>query len=488
MPVASPSSAPQGPGLESGLKQQRKLAYEGLAAPLERLSVKQIVDFRDQDTVSRPVQDGAEAAACLLAEVDNSLTLEMANPVAARTGSRDWSDARKVMAKPGHYINAMRRFPYAVDSGRIPDEAIASVKSYVESGASPEPSAHQVAHQTHDWLHSAYQYFQLRRPAPSAPASSTPNVRATPAAPSSGYGRVESNGRRIPAAARGAADQVTRSMPGGSSSSTATRPQTAATLREPQSATPKSYTSAGVRPMSAHPRPVQLRPHGHSIGSNPRTDFSSMSTEARRIALGGLPEYEIELEQMRREVRELKSQEAKARWDLKRQEKRSVRDFKKHESEELRQWRAENDIAMKKIMDAKREDARKKDLLEARDLCEFRKERRTLEKEEEKKRIEENYNYNKDHANFRAELKEKEKREGEERAVFNAEKVALERQLKKEKALQEKAEREKARDLDRRLEIEKMKRDLQRQKEELTQQVQFTQSRMGDSVKSDVWF
>eukprot|EP00392_Amoebophrya_sp_AT5.2_P003292 g3297.t1 len=438
MPVASPSSAPQGPGLESGLKQQRKLAYEGLAAPLERLSVKQIVDFRDQDT------------------------------------------ARKVMAKPGHYINAMRRFPYAVDSGRIPDEAIASVKSYVESGASPEPSAHQVAHQTHDWLHSAYQYFQLRRPAPSAPASSTPNVRATPAAPSSGYGRVESNGRRIPAAARGAADQVTRSMPGGSSSSTATRPQTAATLREPQSATPKSYTSAGVRPMSAHPRPVQLRPHGHSIGS--------MSTEARRIALGGLPEYEIELEQMRREVRELKSQEAKARWDLKRQEKRSVRDFKKHESEELRQWRAENDIAMKKIMDAKREDARKKDLLEARDLCEFRKERRTLEKEEEKKRIEENYNYNKDHANFRAELKEKEKREGEERAVFNAEKVALERQLKKEKALQEKAEREKARDLDRRLEIEKMKRDLQRQKEELTQQVQFTQSRMGDSVKSDVWF
>ncbi len=35
----------------TALKQQRKAAYEALSAPLEKMSVKQIVEFRNQQTV-----------------------------------------------------------------------------------------------------------------------------------------------------------------------------------------------------------------------------------------------------------------------------------------------------------------------------------------------------------------------------------------------------------------------------------------------------
>lgn len=57
------------------LKQQRRAAYEALSGPLERLSVKQIVDFRSQD-VSRAVEDAAVATMTVVVEVDNSIQVE----------------------------------------------------------------------------------------------------------------------------------------------------------------------------------------------------------------------------------------------------------------------------------------------------------------------------------------------------------------------------------------------------------------------------
>ena len=51
--------------------------------------------------------------------------------------------------------------------------------------------------------------------------------------------------------------------------------------------------------------------YGESGKPTPSSMVSNISSEARRLALGGLPDWAIELEQMRREVKELKSIEAK---------------------------------------------------------------------------------------------------------------------------------------------------------------------------------
>ncbi|CAD7944649.1 unnamed protein product [Amoebophrya sp. A120] len=495
MVVAPASSSPLQSGspgdLAAALKEQRKVAYDGLSAPLEKLSVKQIAEFREQPVVSKAVEQGSEAALSLVTEVDNTLAVDVSG--------RDWDSARRVMGKPGHYINAMRRFPYAVDSGRIPDAAISRVRNYVESGSSPEPQAHPVAHQMHEWLHSAYSYFQLRRkpqvggPQPGPPGSAVSSsssarrvierpgatVSAGPTmrssyAPSSGSDWRANNHRAVTASANKSAVST-------ASSSSRPRPNTAAQNKSPQ-------LLKNTRPLTAQPRPKPAaREAGQSFGSATKSDFSTMSTEARRIALGGLPDYEIELEQMRREVRELKSQESKARWDLKRQEKKTVQQHKQEELEELRQWRSENERALKQLMDQKREDARKRDLLESRDYQAFKKERRRQEREADKKAIEDSYLYNRDHANYRQELKEREKLDAEERARVNAERVALDRQLKKEKLAREKTEQEESRNLDRRLEIEKMKKDLLRQKQELLDQVSFAQKKMADTVRGSQW-
>ena len=75
-----------------------------------------------------------------------------------------------------------------------------------------------------------------------------------------------------------------------------------------------------------------------------------MSSEARRLALGGLPDWEIELEQMKREIRDLKAQEAKTKWELMRQEKKDVAVHKKEAAAQLMDWRLDQRRAFKELV------------------------------------------------------------------------------------------------------------------------------------------
>ncbi len=140
-------------------EKSRKLAGEQHQLPDATSPLSKYVGPIVSLQVSRVVEDIAVATMVLIAEVDNTMEIE--------GGKKSWSSVQKVMSKPGHFINAMRRFPYAVDSGRIPDSACTEVRRYLQAGAQPEPDAHTVAQQAHQWLNAAYNYFQLRKKTPS---------------------------------------------------------------------------------------------------------------------------------------------------------------------------------------------------------------------------------------------------------------------------------------------------------------------------------
>ncbi len=101
--------------------------------------------------------------------------------------------------------------------------------------------------------------------------------------------------------------------------------------------------------------------------------------------------------------------------------------------------------------------------------------------------IEEEYAKSKDAADYRAFLLEQEKHAEEQRGREAAERVQIEREIKKAKQQADKEDIADRRLQDRKLEIEKMKRDLLMQKQQLLQNVGYAQQCMGNEIKSEMW-
>ncbi len=117
-------------------------------------------------SVSQAVERCAVAAMMICLALDDSAAVS--NPQHLTT-TKNWQHCQKLMQKPGKYfINTLRRFPYAVDSGRIGDDDMAECQHYVDSGMQPEPnSAHEGAIALSQWCQAAMHYWRLRKKTPS---------------------------------------------------------------------------------------------------------------------------------------------------------------------------------------------------------------------------------------------------------------------------------------------------------------------------------
>jgi len=102
-----------------------------------------------------------------------------------------------------------------------------------------------------------------------------------------------------------------------------------------------------------------------------------------------LQDWRRMFEDSKKEVREIRAVEARMRWDLWRDENRSrILDEKAVETE-IRDWRRKQSHEMKTHMEEKNHDALVRALLESKQLQEFRREQKMLQKEEDLKAIEE---------------------------------------------------------------------------------------------------
>ncbi|CAE8635679.1 unnamed protein product [Polarella glacialis] len=87
----------------------RRSAFEAISIAQESISVKGIMELQRQTEVSEAAKAVLSAAMCMVAGVDDaSMQVD-----AAGIPLGSWSDLRALLGKPGNFINALRRFPYA---------------------------------------------------------------------------------------------------------------------------------------------------------------------------------------------------------------------------------------------------------------------------------------------------------------------------------------------------------------------------------------
>mmetsp|Transcript_10830 Transcript_10830/g.24790 ORF Transcript_10830/g.24790 Transcript_10830/m.24790 type:complete len:596 (-) Transcript_10830:61-1848(-) len=127
-----------------------------LSGMLESLPVKMLKDFRADDEVNRATESAAVAASCLVSGIEQSLEVPGDQP------PQTWKAVQVTMSKPGHFISALRRFPYAVDSGRLPSlnasAAEVAIKDVTPELIGDEPVARLLCR----WVRLALKYCKVR--------------------------------------------------------------------------------------------------------------------------------------------------------------------------------------------------------------------------------------------------------------------------------------------------------------------------------------
>merc|ERR1719221_209730 len=93
----------------------RRSASDELCTAQEDLQVRGLCDLRHRASATEGAQAIVLAAAQLVANVEGAVV-----GAVPEEAHGNWEKTRVVLDKPGHFINALRRFPSTVDAGRLP--------------------------------------------------------------------------------------------------------------------------------------------------------------------------------------------------------------------------------------------------------------------------------------------------------------------------------------------------------------------------------
>mmetsp|Transcript_45859 Transcript_45859/g.106602 ORF Transcript_45859/g.106602 Transcript_45859/m.106602 type:complete len:572 (+) Transcript_45859:47-1762(+) len=139
-----------------GLRTLRKQISIELSGMLESLPVKMLKDFRTPEEVNKATEAAAVAASCLVSGIESSLEVPGNQP------PQTWHAVQLAMSKPGHFISALRRFPYAVDGGRLPAANAAAAESMIKDVNADAIGDDPVAKLLCRWVRLALRYCRVR--------------------------------------------------------------------------------------------------------------------------------------------------------------------------------------------------------------------------------------------------------------------------------------------------------------------------------------
>lgn len=189
-----------------------------------------------------------------------------------------------------------------------------------------------------------------------------------------------------------------------------------------------------------------------------------------------VPEFHRALKETEKEIRELRALESQMRWNMAREEVREKVNEKTAAEEEIRDWRREQIEKMKEYDAEKAQQAKVEELVDSKDFQEFKREVKLVTKEEDLRIIQEEYQKNIEHAQFRAEAAKEVYEKDKEVVTVHAEDMLHLREFKKEQKQQEKAKEEETRVIEQSLEMANMARELAREKEKLLQSLEYVRS------------
>jgi len=150
-------------------KVDRGSAFEALKKVTSEITVTSMVELAKMG--SDPASEAVvTAACCALANMDDYV---QANNKAL---SQDlpWPHVMQVLAKPSVFLTSLRRFPYAVDAGRIPKENVAGALHFLELAGRGTGVRHSCARRVLCWVEHAVTYWECSN----EPVSLVKNVAA----------------------------------------------------------------------------------------------------------------------------------------------------------------------------------------------------------------------------------------------------------------------------------------------------------------------
>lgn len=180
-----------------------------------------------------------------------------------------------------------------------------------------------------------------------------------------------------------------------------------------------------------------------------------------------------QLEETRKEVREIRAIESKMRWDMQREEKLDVMLEQKANEDEVRDWRWQQSDEMKAYIAEKEAATRATELQESKTYQEFKREHKLTEKEREQQYIHEMYLQDVENASWRAELSKAMYEKEKEIVADRLSDVQHLRDYKADHKLMEKAQEEEERAIEQNLEMASLAQQLAKEKEELLQSLQY---------------
>ena len=149
--------------LEAGLEARRKVALQVSGGPrqadykdlesklsdaLERVTVRSVVGLRGLVEVPRPVEAIVVAVLQLVSCDYAGVDLDPSPAPAS------WDEARRMLLKPGHFVSALRKFPFALQRGQIPHTDVKQAQQALDNVPGQGAGLSEV--------HEAARHLQLR--------------------------------------------------------------------------------------------------------------------------------------------------------------------------------------------------------------------------------------------------------------------------------------------------------------------------------------
>lgn len=410
----------------------RKEAFDKLSAALEAISVKSVFDFRNRTEVPRPVQSVAAASICMVAGI--GVDVEVGPDGLPQ---RSWEAARSYMQKSGPFVNSLRQFPYAVDSGRMADKNVYAARQCLQDISVEHLADEPVALTLYAWIQAAWRYCEVvqllrlqssvGRAEQDEASTNTSQVYRDRGTPPRDYG-AETGGMMVDAGSdlsysppqqqlrTSIGSQPVRtslgSSVGGATSifggktptgtpATGSNRSSGATNNKVTTRRPNPQPS-GYAPRrsydSKESSTLRVTPSGTPASGSPASTRSPASRRTgggsspskpatiprRNPAIGvgyprgprsnvGIEDWRQKLEKMQKEAREMKAMEAQLKWNMKREEDKMRKQITKEDARDLAIWRREQEEDIAQYASKRAQENKLIELEESRDYQEFKR-------------------------------------------------------------------------------------------------------------------
>eukprot|EP00747_Dinoflagellata_sp_TGD_P166423 gnl/TRDRNA2_/TRDRNA2_189185_c0_seq1.p1 gnl/TRDRNA2_/TRDRNA2_189185_c0~~gnl/TRDRNA2_/TRDRNA2_189185_c0_seq1.p1 ORF type:complete len:781 (-),score=176.42 gnl/TRDRNA2_/TRDRNA2_189185_c0_seq1:79-2421(-) len=214
----------------------------------------------------------------------------------------------------------------------------------------------------------------------------------------------------------------------------------------------------------------------------PATAPAAASSQVRAHASSGqdvgLPdaspeELQKELETAKKEVRQMRTLESQLKWGMLREEKQTLQEEKLQADQEIMQWRQEQATGMKLYTEQLARETLANDLIESKDFQLFKRECKQADKEEELRRIRDEYEVDCEYAHWRADLAKSVMAERQQQIMQNLDGLQEMKTIQENEKLREKVEIEEERSRDARLTMAHKRNQVLAEKEELMRTLQI---------------